>query len=147
MKILVINGPNLNLLGTREPEVYGTKTLDDINDDIKTYAKKQGAEVAFFQSNHEGDIIDRIQQAAIRGSKQKYDALIINPGAYTHYSHAIRDAIQATGVPAVEVHLSNIHGREAFRNKSVIAPACKGQISGLGTLSYLLAVEALTNRT
>ena len=136
MNILVVHGPNLNLLGTREPEVYGTDTLEEINSRITAFAKKRGAAVTFFQSNHEGEIIDEIQ-------KSSCDALVINPGAYTHYSHAIRDAIQAAGRPAIEVHLSNIHGREPFRSRSVIAPACRGQISGFGAQSYLLAIEAL----
>ncbi|MFQ5511343.1 MAG: type II 3-dehydroquinate dehydratase [Candidatus Krumholzibacteriia bacterium] len=136
MKILVIHGPNLNLLGTREPEIYGTDTLEDINKRISEFAGTHGATVTFFQSNDEGAIIDAIQQSSC-------DALVINPGAYTHYSHAIRDAIQAVARPAVEVHLSNIHGREPFRSRSVIAPACRGQISGFGATSYLLAVEAL----
>ncbi|MEE9269680.1 MAG: type II 3-dehydroquinate dehydratase [Candidatus Krumholzibacteria bacterium] len=136
MNILVVHGPNLNLLGTREPEVYGTDTLEEINSRITAFAKKRDAAVTFFQSNHEGEIIDEIQ-------KSSHDALVINPGAFTHYSHAIRDAIQAAGKPAIEVHLSNIHGREPFRSRSVIAPACRGQISGFGPTSYLLAIEAL----
>ena len=137
MNILVVHGPNLNLLGTREPEIYGTDTLEEINQRIEDFAKKHGASVTFFQSNQEGAIIDAIQQSDC-------DALVINPAAYTHYSHAIRDAIQATGKPAIEVHLSNIHGREPFRSRSVIAPACRGQITGLGSMSYLLAIEALS---
>lgn len=139
MKILVIHGPNLNLLGTREPEIYGSDTLDDVNDKIKAFAESRGAEVEFFQSNHEGAIIDRIQQAAGDGC----DAVVINPAAYTHYSYAIRDAIRAVGLPAVEVHLSNIHGRERFRRRSVVASVCRGQISGLGVAGYILAVETL----
>ncbi len=139
MNILVVHGPNLNLLGTREPEVYGTDTLEEINQRIEDYAKKRGVAVTFFQSNREGAIIDAIQESDC-------DALVINPAAYTHYSHAIRDAIQATGKPAVEVHLSNIHGREPFRSRSVVAPACRGQITGFGSMSYLLAVQALVSR-
>ena len=138
MNILVVHGPNLNLLGTREPEVYGTDTLEEINKRIEDYAKTRGVAVTFFQSNQEGVIIDAIQ-------KSDCDALVINPAAYTHYSHAIRDAIQATGKPAVEVHLSNIHGREPFRSRSVIAPACRGQITGFGSMSYLLAIKALSS--
>ncbi len=137
MNILVVHGPNLNLLGTREPEVYGTDTLEEINKRIEDYAKTRGVAVTFFQSNREGAIIDAIQESDC-------DALVINPAAYTHYSHAIRDAIQATGKPAVEVHLSNIHGREPFRSRSVIAPACRGQITGFGSMSYLLAIKALS---
>ena len=137
MNILVVHGPNLNLLGTREPDIYGTDTLEEINKRIEDFAKKRGVAVTFFQSNQEGAIIDAIQESDC-------DALVINPAAYTHYSHAIRDAIQATGKPAVEVHLSNIHGREPFRSRSVIAPACRGQISGFGATSYLLAVETLS---
>lgn len=140
MNILIIHGPNLNLLGTREPEIYGTDTLEEINTRIQAFAKERGAEVTCFQSNDEGAIIDEIQ-------KSSCDALVINPAAYTHYSHAIRDAIQAVGKPAVEVHLSNIHGRERFRSRSVIAPACIGQITGFGLKSYLLAIEALTTKT
>ena len=138
MNILVVHGPNLNLLGTREPEVYGTDTLEEINQRIEDYAKKRGVAVTFFQSNQEGAIIDAIQESDC-------DALVINPAAYTHYSHAIRDAIQATGKPAVEVHLSNIHGREPFRSRSVVAPACRGQITGFGPMSYLLAIKALSS--
>ena len=143
MKILVIHGPNLNLLGTREPEIYGTMSLDEINAAIKAHAKERGAEVTFFQSNHEGDIIDRIQKHCSKESSDSHDALVINPGAFTHYSLAIRDAIRAVGIPAVEVHLSNIHGRERFRSRSVIASACRGQISGFGLGSYLMAVDAV----
>jgi len=139
-KILVINGPNLNLLGTREKDVYGSASLEDIAVSVSEEAKQLGMETDFFQTNHEGEIIDRIHSA--RG---KYDALIINPGAYTHYSIAIRDAIKAVDLPAVEVHLSNIYCREEFRSKSVIASVCTGQISGFGADSYLLALRALKN--
>lgn len=138
MKIFVIHGPNLNLLGTREPDVYGKQTLDEINTMIEKHAGAGGATVSFFQSNHEGKIIDAIQNAA-----DTQDGIVINPGAFTHYSLAIRDAIRAVGIPTVEVHISNIHGREAFRKNSVTAAACAGQISGFGARSYLLAVDAL----
>ncbi|MCK4546841.1 MAG: type II 3-dehydroquinate dehydratase [Candidatus Eisenbacteria sp.] len=141
MKILVIHGPNLNLLGKREPEVYGSETLDEINHRIRNYAMGKEVSLEFFQSNHEGEIIDRIQQAA--EGPEKCDALVINPGAYTHYSIAIRDAISGAGLPTIEVHLSNIYAREPIRHKSVIAPVCLGQISGLGPDGYMLAIEAL----
>jgi 3-dehydroquinate dehydratase-2 len=142
MRILVVHGPNLNLLGTREPEIYGTAALAEIDARIGARAAARGAEVETFQSNHEGEIIDRIQAAA-RPGPGRCDALVINPGAYTHYSLAIRDAITATSLPAIEVHLSNIHAREPMRRRSVVATACRGQISGLGAWSYLLAIDAL----
>ena len=145
MKILVIHGPNLNLLGKREPDVYGTQTLAEINRQIRVRARAHEHAVATFQSNHEGAIIDRIQQAAGK-TPQRSDALVINPGAYTHYSIAIRDAIGAIGLPTIEVHLSNIHARETFRATSVIAPVCRGQICGLGAIGYLLAIDALAAR-
>ena len=140
MKILVIHGPNLNLLGKREPDIYGTKTIQEIDSLIQTFAAKKGIFVDIFQSNHEGEIIDRIHAAAGKG-QAGYDGLVINPAAYTHYSIAIRDAISATRLPAIEVHLSNVSAREDFREKSVIAPVCRGQISGLGEDGYLLALE------
>lgn len=143
MDILVINGPNLNLLGTREPSVYGTVSLDEINERIERHARDKGVTVEFFQSNHEGEIIDRIQGAA-HGDSGRCDAIVINPGAYTHYSLAIRDAVSAAGLPTVEVHLSNIYAREPERHKSVIAPVCIGQVSGLGYRGYLLAIEYLS---
>lgn len=143
MKILVIHGPNLNLLGTREPEIYGTLSLREINARIRAHAKKRGASVSAHQSNHEGEIIDLIQKHTSPQARKRHDALIINPGAYTHTSYAIRDAVRACGVPAVEVHLSNLHGREEFRTRSVIAAVCRGQISGFGYVSYLLAIDAL----
>jgi len=135
MKILVIHGPNLNLLGTREPDVYGSTTLDDINQQISELSKELGLEVETFQSNSEGAIVDAIQ-------KKTYDLLIINPAAYTHTSVAIRDAISAVGRPVIEVHISNIHKREDFRRTSYIAGVATGQISGLGVEGYLLAVRA-----
>lgn len=136
-KILVLNGPNLNLLGTREKDVYGDKTLEEINQIVADEAEKLGVNVDFFQSNHEGEIIDKIHEA-----RQSYSIIIINPGAYTHYSLAIRDAIKAANVPAIEVHMSNIHSREEFRSKSVTAPVCIGQISGFGYKGYLIALNA-----
>jgi 3-dehydroquinate dehydratase-2 len=142
MRILIIHGPNLNLLGTREPEVYGSETLGQINHQIRNYAMGKELSVVIFQSNHEGEIIDRIQEAAVEG-EEKCDAIIINPGAYTHYSIAIRDAIAAVALPTIEVHLSNIYAREPIRRKSVIAPVCVGQITGLGAQGYLLAIDAL----
>jgi len=137
-RIAVISGPNLNLLGTREVEVYGDLTLEDVEALVMQRAAELGVEVAFFQSNHEGAIVDRIQAA---GGDD--DAVVLNPGAYTHYSYAIRDAVAAVGVPCVEVHLSNITGREEFRERSVIAPVCSGQICGFGAHSYILGLEAV----
>ena len=136
-KIVVIHGPNLNMLGTREPEQYGTATLSEINEAIQKKAAAHNAEMQAFQSNHEGEIIDTIQKAA-----SACDALIINPGAYTHTSIAIRDALVLLDIPVIEVHLSNIYKREAFRHHSMIAGSATGQISGLGMQGYLLAVEA-----
>jgi len=135
MKILVIHGPNLNLLGTREPDVYGNTTLDDINLQIMALAKELDIAAEVFQSNSEGAIVDAVQ-------KKTYDVLIINPAAYTHTSVAIRDAIAAVGRPAIEVHISNIHKREEFRRTSYISGVVTGQISGLGAEGYLLAVRA-----
>ena len=135
MKILVIHGPNLNLLGTREPDVYGNTTLDDINRRIVVLAKELDIDAEVFQSNSEGEIVDAIQ-------KRTYDVLIINPAAYTHTSVAIRDAIAAVGRPAIEVHISNIHKREEYRRMSYISGVVTGQISGLGAEGYLLAVRA-----
>lgn len=139
-KILVIHGPNLNLLGTREPEVYGKTTLKQINDSLKALARRLKLKVQIKQSNIEGEIVDLIQNA--RG---RFDAILINPAAYTHTSVAIRDAIAAGGIITVEVHLSNIHMREEFRHKSLISPVAKGTILGFGQKSYLLGLEALAD--
>lgn len=135
--ILVINGPNLNLLGTREPGIYGNTTLEDIESLVRGKASELGVTCEFFQSNHEGAIIDFIQ------ANRQAAGIIVNPGAYTHTSIAIRDAITSVSVPAVEVHLSNIHRREEFRSHSYIAPVCIGQICGFGAMSYVLGLEAL----
>lgn len=135
-KILVINGPNLNLLGTREKDVYGSETLQDIAKKVSEEAKQLNLDFDFVQSNHEGEIIDKIHD-----TRGKYNYIIINPGAFTHYSYAIRDAVKAVEIPTIEIHLSNIHAREEFRSKSVIAPVCVGQICGFGSNSYILAVR------
>ena len=137
MKILVIHGPNLQLLGSREPTIYGTADLAAINRDLTRLAATRGARLTIIQSNHEGEIVELIGRA-----KTRYDALVINPAAYTHTSVAIRDAIEAVGIPAIEVHLSNIYAREPFRHHSMIAPVCRGQVSGFGPLSYRLGLEA-----
>ncbi|MFN2135897.1 MAG: type II 3-dehydroquinate dehydratase [Candidatus Promineifilaceae bacterium] len=139
-EVLVLHGPNLNLLGTREPEVYGHTSLSDIDEAIRRAGADAGVKVRIMQSNHEGLLIDAIHEAA------EYAAgILINPGAYTHSSYALRDAISATGLVTVEVHLSNIHAREAFRQHSVIAPVCVGQIAGFGWRSYLLGLQALVD--
>lgn len=141
MKILVIHGPNLNLLGTREPEIYGMRTLDEVNAEITAHAKARGLEVATFQSNHEGEIIDRIQHAESKG----FAAIVLNPGAYTHTSVAIYDAIRGTRVPVVEVHISNLHAREDMRRRSITARACVGTITGFGIHSYILGIDAVAS--
>jgi 3-dehydroquinate dehydratase-2 len=137
MRILVINGPNLNLLGKREPDVYGSFTLDAINGRVAALAAELGVEVSFFQSNHEGELVQKIQDAM-----GVFQAIVINPGAYTHTSVALRDAISSTGIPTVETHISNIYRREEFRKHSYISGVAVGQISGFGPDSYLLALRA-----
>jgi 3-dehydroquinate dehydratase II len=137
VKLLFLNGPNLNLLGTREPEKYGRTTLAEIEQSVRARAKQSSADVEFRQSNIEGELVSWIQEA-----KGKFDWIILNAAAYTHTSIALRDAIAAVQVPTIEIHLSNVHAREEFRHKSLIAPVCKGQITGFGANSYLLAVEA-----
>lgn len=136
-KILLIHGPNLNLLGNREPDIYGKFSLDRINKTLLKIADEEKVQLKIIQSNHEGEIVDLIGK-----SQGKFNFLIINPAAYTHTSVAIRDAIAASNTPAIEVHLSNIYARESFRQNSLIAPVCKGQISGFGALSYTLALQA-----
>lgn len=142
VKVLVIHGPNLGLLGDRQPEVYGNFSLAQINDKIKVEAEQHGIEVDFFQSDHEGEIVSKIGSSV----KSGYHYLVINPAAYTHTSVAIHDAIQAVKVPTIEVHLSNIYAREGFRQKSFVAPVAVGQISGFGPQSYVLAIQAIAER-
>lgn len=142
MRILVINGPNLNLLGVREPEVYGTESLSDIEVWLADQPEAEGCTFTWFQSNHEGALIDRLH-----GSMGKTDGIIINPGAFTHYSYALRDAIASVNVPTVEVHLSDIHAREEFRRVSVIKDVCLAQITGLGKRGYVEAVKTLLHRS
>ena len=139
-KILVIHGPNLNLLGEREPGVYGSDTFETVNNEIVQKAKVCNFECEVFQSNHEGEIIDKLHSARL-----EFDGIVLNAGAYTHYSYAIRDAIAAIKIPVVEVHMSNVHKREEFRHHSVISPVCVGVIAGFGKNSYLLGVEALAD--
>ncbi len=139
-KFLVIHGPNLNLLGKRKPEVYGNMNLEKINKEIEKFAEKNKIDIKIMQSNEEGEIVDAIQKA------EDYSAIVINPGGYTHTSVAIRDAIEAVEIPTVEVHLSNIYAREDFRHRSMSAPVCIGQISGLGWYGYILALEYLIRK-
>jgi 3-dehydroquinate dehydratase-2 len=135
-RILVVNGPNLNLLGKREPEIYGTKTLDELNAKLADMAKELGIEISFYQSNSESEIINYLQKEGFQA-----DGLIINPGAFTHYSYALRDAITSVGIYAIEIHMSNIYAREEFRHKSVIAPACIGHLVGFGFYGYAMALS------
>jgi 3-dehydroquinate dehydratase-2 len=137
IRVLVLNGPNLNLLGDRQPEVYGAARLADIEAALTSLAEELGVEVVFFQSNHEGALIDALHEA-----RATCHAAVMNPGALTHYSYALRDAVDAIDLPVIECHLSNIYAREEFRHTSVIAPACAGQIAGLGVSSYMLALRA-----
>lgn len=137
-KILVIHGPNLNLLGEREPGFYGSTSFNELNEMIMERGKKLGQTVEIFQSNHEGAIIDKLQEA-----RKEFDGVVINAGAYTHYSYAIHDAINDIKIPCVEVHISNIYGRDEFRSKSVISPVCAGTIAGFGIQGYFLALQAL----
>src|SRR5450432_3569875 len=137
MKVFFLNGPNLNLLGQREPEVYGRATLADIEAKVRERSKELKVQIDFRQSNQEGELVGLIQEA-----KGKFDVIVINAAAYTHTSVALRDAISAVGVPTIEIHLSNIHAREEFRHKSLIAPVCRGQICGFGAKSYILGLEA-----
>ena len=140
MKILILNGPNLNLLGTREPEKYGSQTLLDVENFIKDEAAKLNVEVDFYQSNVEGELVNKIQEA-----KGNYDGIVMNPAAYTHTSVAIRDALLAVQIPTIEVHISNIHTREEFRKTSLTAPACVGQLTGFGINSYKLGLIGLVD--
>jgi len=139
-KILILNGPNLNLLGTREKQIYGEVSLSKINEDLKRLAQEKGVEIAFFQSNHEGEIVDKIGEAS-----KEFSGILINPAAYTHTSIAIRDALLAVNLPCVEVHISNIYKREEFRHHSMTAPACAGQVTGFGKESYILGFLGLLN--
>lgn len=143
MKYLVINGVNLNLTGKREQSVYGTETLDDLNKKIAEYCEKNGDTVDFYQSNIEGELVNKLHQAFL---EKTCDAIILNAGAFTHYSYAIRDAIASINIPVAEVHISNVHAREQFRKNSVLSEVCKGVICGFGVGSYIGAIEALKNR-
>lgn len=142
MKILCLNGPNLNRLGKREPSIYGTETMADIESSLIQYGKQHQVNISCFQSNHEGQLIDWIHEAEDNDVK----GIILNPGAYTHTSYAIRDAIASINIPVIEVHISNIHKREPFRHLSVLAAVCEGQISGLGSFGYQLALETFIKR-
>ena len=141
MKILVINGPNINFLGIREKHIYGSDNYDSLLSSIDEYAKERNVDFECFQSNCEGEIIDKIQEAYLKG----VDGIVINPGAYTHYSIAIRDALASVDVPKIEVHISNVHAREEFRHVSVTAPVCTAQITGLGLYCYKCAIDAVIN--
>ena len=141
MKLLIINGPNLNMLGLREPDIYGKRTYADLVEYIQGVCRQTGIEAEVFQSNHEGDLIDRIHSA-----RPEFDGIILNAGAFTHYSYALRDAIASVAVPTVEVHMSNVDAREDFRRISVIGPVCIGSVSGFGSFSYHLALAALIER-
>ncbi len=139
MKILILNGPNLNMTGMREPNIYGRTGYEEMMAQVERAARSRGHETRVFQSNYEGALIDEIQRAW----RDNFDAIIVNPGAFTHYSYALRDALSSVPMPAVEVHLSNIHAREEFRHRSVTAPVCIGQIAGFGAEGYILAMDAL----
>lgn len=141
-KILVVNGPNLNLLGKREPEIYGRSTLEELNGKLNDMAKELKIELKFFQSNHEGELIDFLHKEAPNA-----DGLIINPGAFTHYSYALRDAISAVSIEAIEVHMSNIYAREEFRHKSVLAAVCQGHLTGFGFYGYAMALSYFADTT
>ncbi len=140
LKVLVLHGPNLNMLGSREPDIYGIITLDQINRALEKRGESLRAELDFYQSNHEGELIDKIQDA-----EQDCNGILVNPGALTHYSYALRDALAGCGLPLVEVHISNIFSRESFRHDSVISPIASGVICGFGSDSYILGLEALVN--
>jgi len=142
MEILCLNGPNLNRLGKREPSIYGSETLNDVENNLLEHIKNRGVTIKFCQSNHEGQLIDWIHEA----DDSEVQGIIFNPGAFTHTSYALRDAIASISVPVIEVHISNIHNREPFRHQSVLAAVCEGQISGLGTFGYQLALETFIKR-
>lgn len=142
MKLLILNGPNLNFLGIREKGIYGTEDYDSLTERLREKAEREGHELEIFQSNYEGALIDKIQEAYHMG----VEGIVINPGAFTHYSYALHDALASVEIPKIEVHISNVHKREAFRHVSVTAPACTGQIVGLGLKGYELAMDFLTGR-